>query len=485
MSRWTEFIKDWAKKNNMSYGCAMSDTNMKEEYYKKYPKTTSTLKPTKPTPAKKAAPAKKPAPAKKVEPKKAAPKPAPAKKVEPKKAAPKPAPAKKVAPKSEPKKEEPKKPAPKILKFNDIKKLINDTKNIKEIQKIREIITSSKLDIQKNDFSKIKKLIQIKAESFMLDDDEEFITPKEEIKESSKILDLSKSVKSQLSTAKKNNIIGEKLQLFLNYLKSPSKRQFNYLLNAGFSGDIINNIKSNMKLSDFYPTPRKCVEEAREYIKDSSNIIDPACGLGFPLHYINEINPKAKIQGLEFNLVTSKVAQEIWKNSNVEIKRGDFFDIPFNNTYDYYFLNPPFTSGFSKKDNYYIKFILYLGLLLDNSKVKTIYSQLLFPARFLKEAKFKPDDNIDLAEVIMKSPKAELERYFKELDFFNKLDIDLKDLIKEYKEGLEKGQKYDIKDVYYQILSDLFNGEIIYLSDCKFETTNFLIANLIFIHRKQ
>jgi hypothetical protein len=283
---------------------------------------------------------------------------------------------------------------------------------------------------------------------------------------------------------KKNSNIGEKLQLFLNYLKSPSKRGFNYLLNTGFNGDIIDSIKSNMKLSDFYPTPQKCVEEASEYIKDSSNIIDPACGLGFPLHYINEINPKAKLHGIEFNLVTAKVAQEIWKNSDVEIKRGDFFDIPFNNTYDYYFLNPPFTSGFSKKDNYYIKFILYLGLLLDNSKVKTIYSQLVFPTRFLKEVGYKPDDIVNLADVLLKVPMAELKRYFEQLDFFNKLDIDINEYIKEYKKDLEKAEKYNIKDVYSLILSDLFTGEIIYLSDCKFETTKFQIANLMFIRRK-
>ena len=38
MTRWTEFIKDFAKKNNMSYGCAMSDPKLRKEYYEKYPK---------------------------------------------------------------------------------------------------------------------------------------------------------------------------------------------------------------------------------------------------------------------------------------------------------------------------------------------------------------------------------------------------------------------------------------------------------------
>ena len=44
MTRWTEFIKDFAKRNNVSYGCAMSDPKLREEYYKKYPIKTKEQK---------------------------------------------------------------------------------------------------------------------------------------------------------------------------------------------------------------------------------------------------------------------------------------------------------------------------------------------------------------------------------------------------------------------------------------------------------
>jgi hypothetical protein len=37
-SRWIEFVKEWSKNNNVSYGCALSDARMKAQYYKKYPK---------------------------------------------------------------------------------------------------------------------------------------------------------------------------------------------------------------------------------------------------------------------------------------------------------------------------------------------------------------------------------------------------------------------------------------------------------------
>ena len=40
MSRWTDFITSWAKNNNVSYGCAMTDPEMKKAYYEKFPKQT-------------------------------------------------------------------------------------------------------------------------------------------------------------------------------------------------------------------------------------------------------------------------------------------------------------------------------------------------------------------------------------------------------------------------------------------------------------
>ena len=37
-NRWTEFVKDWASKNNTTYGCALSKPDCKNAYHKKYPK---------------------------------------------------------------------------------------------------------------------------------------------------------------------------------------------------------------------------------------------------------------------------------------------------------------------------------------------------------------------------------------------------------------------------------------------------------------
>lgn len=37
-TRWTDFVKQWAAKNSMSFGCALSNQDMKKAYYKEYPK---------------------------------------------------------------------------------------------------------------------------------------------------------------------------------------------------------------------------------------------------------------------------------------------------------------------------------------------------------------------------------------------------------------------------------------------------------------
>lgn len=37
-NKWTDFVKDWASKNNTSYGCALSKPEMRTEYHKKNPK---------------------------------------------------------------------------------------------------------------------------------------------------------------------------------------------------------------------------------------------------------------------------------------------------------------------------------------------------------------------------------------------------------------------------------------------------------------
>lgn len=38
MTRWTDFIRQWASDHNITYGCALSQPEMKDAYWEKYPK---------------------------------------------------------------------------------------------------------------------------------------------------------------------------------------------------------------------------------------------------------------------------------------------------------------------------------------------------------------------------------------------------------------------------------------------------------------
>ena len=44
MSKWVEHIKDFAKRNNLTYGCALSDPKCSEEYRIKNPKPVKAVK---------------------------------------------------------------------------------------------------------------------------------------------------------------------------------------------------------------------------------------------------------------------------------------------------------------------------------------------------------------------------------------------------------------------------------------------------------
>jgi len=131
---WIQHVKEYARKNNISYGCAISEA--KASYTKK----------AKPEPKKKA-------PKPKPEPKKKAPKPEPKPKPKPE---PKPkASPKKAKPKPEPKKKEEPKPAPKEEYIN----LVKSKSKIKADKIVFKKFGLSKTDIGKigPTWNKVKK----------------------------------------------------------------------------------------------------------------------------------------------------------------------------------------------------------------------------------------------------------------------------------------------------------------------------------------
>ena len=212
------------------------------------------------------------------------------------------------------------------------------------------------------------------------------------------------------------------------------------------------------KLNDFYPTPKHCIIEAKEYIMEAKNILEATAGLGFVSVAMKEINPKAKIDSLEYDRNTVKVGNVLTENV-LNIKEGNFFNMPNMTNYDHIFLNPPFTSGYSKRDNYYVKFVLKLLLMLhetaSNKRNKEISAQLLVPPSFFNLNNVDKGDMIYLGDFLSKVPKAELNRYLKELN-------------------IDKDDLENVVDTNCQ-----------YIGLCKFDTTKFNVANFILTMKYQ
>ena len=229
------------------------------------------------------------------------------------------------------------------------------------------------------------------------------------------------------------------------YMKSPSTRSKDFLIKVGLTKAEIDDILGSKKLNDFYPTPDEYIDS--DSIKKSKNILEGTCGLGFVVRRILEINPTANITAIEENgravIVGNKLLDDIAK-----ITEGDFFELPDKNNYDFIFLNPPFTSGYSKKDNFYIKFVIKLILMINENKHSDkLNCQLLIPPRFLPSD--LEVDNFFEFTLFDKCPEKEFKKYCNEL---NTTPDDL--------DGMLSG-------IYTQ-----FRGY------AKFSTTNFKIANI-------
>lgn len=258
--------------------------------------------------------------------------------------------------------------------------------------------------------------------------------PKVQPKEEQKMLVLENTLK--------------KYEKIIKFLKSPSKRNETYLNNLGLTNEELQNIFYSQKLDDFYPTPMNCILEVKNDLKNSFNILEPTCGLGFTILLFKIINPHADITAYEYNYNITKVANKLLAETGLKVERKDFFDVSDKNNYDYIFLNPPFTSGIKKKDKYYFKFLIKLFKVMAGSK-KSITSSFICPKNILPN-NIKVGDSFSVEDIFYNVSKTELKKY---LDSFNMTIDDLNDIL--------------------PIL-----GRVV--SKCNFETTKFEIYHLQF-----
>ena len=233
-------------------------------------------------------------------------------------------------------------------------------------------------------------------------------------------------------------------ETFITFMKSPSKRNMNYLMKQNLSEKDINRVLDLKKLSDFYPTPTRCLDE--NSIKKSKNILECTAGLGYVVNDIININPNAKITAYELDSDLVRIGNNILGNDI--IKQNNFLKIPLKNDFDFIFCNPPFSSGYSKKDPFYVKFLIKVLQLKENNNNKNLQIQFLCPITLF----MKIGDEWKGGKIILSS------------EFFKKVS---KNQLKNYCDSLN----YDMK----KLLESKFI--FTFLKPCQFETTKIQTAN--------
>ncbi len=95
----------------------------------------------------------------------------------------------------------------------------------------------------------------------------------------------------------------------------------------GYDAHMLTNIESSSK---FYPFTASLLPK-----KENARVLDLGCGTGLELGYYFELNPSAKITGIDLSEEMLRVLGEKFADKNLTIIFGSYFDVPFDvNTYD-------------------------------------------------------------------------------------------------------------------------------------------------------
>ena len=100
------------------------------------------------------------------------------------------------------------------------------------------------------------------------------------------------------------------------------------------------------KMSDFFEVRLdgyeehmlNCIESADEFYrftantlpqKPNANILDLGCGTGLELNYYYDLNPAAKITGIDLSPKMLNSLKDKFKDKDLTLIQGSYFDIPF------------------------------------------------------------------------------------------------------------------------------------------------------------
>lgn len=145
-----------------------------------------------------------------------------------------------------------------------------------------------------------------------------------------------------------------------------SKRNTNYLLELGLTQDDIRGLNDAKRWSDFYPTPKVCIDDEglELIIKGSKTMFDPTAGLGNLLFHaleIDDFNDEVELSANELNNTNFQLLKKLYGNNINNYYNQNYLKMEIKQPYDLYLLNPPFSLGGDRK--YYYNF--YFKMLYD------------------------------------------------------------------------------------------------------------------------
>ena len=89
----------------------------------------------------------------------------------------------------------------------------------------------------------------------------------------------------------------------------------------GYEEHQLNEINS---AKEFYPFTADCLP-----VKDNAAVLDLGCGTGLELHYYYQLNPTAKVTGIDLSEDMLRALKKKFADKKPVIIQGSYFDVPF------------------------------------------------------------------------------------------------------------------------------------------------------------
>jgi len=237
-----------------------------------------------------------------------------------------------------------------------------------------------------------------------------------------------------------------------------SNRNNNQLLDLGLTQDDIRGLNDAKRWSDFYPTPKVCIDDEglEDVIKNSYSIFDPTAGLGNLLFHawsFTDFKDDIELSANELNNTNFELLKKIYGNNIKNYYNQNYLKMVVDKPYDLYLLNPPFSLGGDKK--YYYNF--YFKLLYDmNQNLRRGFQEAIFISPPLTDHKNNPGV-IDYYNIINLISFAKLKDILNNQFEFGLTDKQIKKI---------KSLDYEDDDELFDIMGNFEPAQVQFIKKC-------------------